>query len=214
MEFTSFITALSSALSRQLPGENAQWKMAPLQRRALMQAYEAGTLIPRQSAVLIILYPFQHRTYIILTLRPSQFGVHSDQVSFPGGGFESTDVSLEATALREANEEIGVDPSAVKVLGRLTPVYIPVSNYLVHPFIGSALQPPQFSVNEMEVKQLIEMDISLLLDENIKKTGSFLSQGKQEIESPYYEIQKHKIWGATAMILSELEDMLRKITES
>ena len=185
--------------------------MAPVQRKDLIEYYKAGSKDPMQSAVLICLYPHENSIYTVLMLRPSEQGAHSDQVSFPGGRFEEADQTLEATALRETREELGIKSASLEIMGKLTPVFIPVSNYLVHPFVAASLHRPQFSLNRFEVKQIIEEEVGTLLNEAIKGRGAFVSALRWKIEAPYYEVQQHKIWGATAMILSELETIIRPL---
>ena len=160
---------------------------------------------------MIILYPFQNAVYTVLTLRPSEFGIHSDQVSFPGGRFEEEDNDLQTTALRETREELGIDPSQLSVAGKLTTVYIPVSNFLVHPFVAVSPKRPQFFLNPYEVREIIETDIRIFSDDKIRGESMFGSGDKKNIEAPFYEVNKHKIWGATAMILSELENILQPL---
>jgi len=211
MDFESFTTQLKHLLTLPLPGEAAQLKMVPTKRLSFKEYYERGMKNAKQSAVLICLYPHQESIYTVLTLRPSEFGIHSDQISFPGGRFEEADESLEVTALRETQEELGVEISALEVIGKLTPIYIPVSNFLVHPFIAVSSVRPKFSLNKFKVKEIIETEINIFLKEEIKGQGIFLSKKKKKIEAPFYEVQGYKIWGATAIILSELEAILRPI---
>lgn len=211
MNFQLFIQKLKEQLNQPLPGEIAQLKMAPAQRLAFMEYFKAGLKNSTQSAVLVCLYPHLDSIYTVMMLRPSEQGAHSDQVSFPGGRFEDADGSLETTALREANEEVGIEPSSFEIIGKLTPVYIPVSNYLVHPFIAASLIRPEFSMNTIEVKQIIETEITPFLNDAIKGRGLFKSGLKIEIEAPFYEVQEYKIWGATAMILSELGAILQNL---
>ncbi|MEO5675797.1 MAG: CoA pyrophosphatase [Chitinophagales bacterium] len=210
MDFGLFIQKLENQLKLELPGENAQWRMAPVQRKALMENYYAGLTDPKKSAVLICLYPYQDSVFTLLTLRPAEFGIHSDQISFPGGKYEVSDLNLEATAFRETKEELGIDGNLLSIIGMLTPVYIPVSNFIVFPFIASADKRPDFILNEMEVKQVIETDLTVFLDDSIKSISYFLSPGRS-IEAPYYGVKQQKIWGATAMILSEFEEILRPL---
>ena len=211
MNFQLFIQKLTDQLKQPLPGEIAQLKMAPAQRLSYMEYFKAGLKNSNQSAVLVCLYPHLNSIYTVLMLRPSEQGFHSDQVSFPGGRFEDGDGSLEKTALREAKEEVGIEPSSLVIIGELTPVYIPVSNYLVHPFIAAFSFRPKFSINSREVKQIIETEITPFLNGAIKSRGIFKSGLKIEIEAPFYEVQEYKIWGATAMILSELEAILQNL---
>src|ERR1043165_7243496 len=138
MDFENFTKQLKNRMAHPLPGEMAQFKMAPAGRLNFKEYYEQGIKNAKQSAVLICLYPYQDSIYTVLTLRPFEFGIHSNQVSFPGGRFEEDDKNLQATALRETFEEIGVKSSQLNVIGELSPIYIPVSNYLVHPFIAAS----------------------------------------------------------------------------
>lgn len=208
MQFQSFINKLRQQLTEPLPGEVAQFKMAPERRITISEYYELGNNNPRPSAVLICLYPYQENIYTLLMLRPEEQGAHSGQISFPGGRFETSDIMLQTTALREANEEIGLDQRKVTVLGALTKLYIPVSNSMVQPFIGYIDGKPELKKNEEEVKEIIETDISLIMNPSLKGYAIFTGFNKFQIEAPYYNIYGHKVWGATAMILSELESLI------
>lgn len=165
----------------------------------------------RPSAVLCLLYPLKSELNILLMKRMADKGAHSGQISFPGGKSEPTDPSLLATALREAGEEVGVTPAEVRILGALTPLYIPVSNFIVHPFVGYAGERPAFIPNPGEVDHIIELPLKELLHAE-RKT-------KVDVRSPAVPLLLRKvnaykldngtiIWGATAMIISELEVLL------
>ena len=210
MNFEGFIQNLNARLAQPLPGEEAQLRMAPARRLTLSEYYELRNHDPVQSAVLVCLYPALQSVFTVLMLRPSEQGVHSDQVSFPGGRFEENDVILENTALREAYEEIGIKQSEVHVLGRLSPLYIPVSNYLVQPIVGFTSQQPSFIPNHHEVIRVIELDCNYFLNGGVRGEFTFKSGTGIEIEAPFYEIQQLKVWGATAMILSEFESILQE----
>lgn len=207
----SFLQRLRHRLSQPLPGETAQFKMAP-QRRLTMQEYdELGNKNPRQSAVLICLYPYQESIYTLLMLRPNEQGAHSGQVSFPGGRFETCDGDLQTTALREAEEEIGIEKSSVEIIGALTGLYIPVSNSFVRPYVGYLSGKPLLFKNDSEVKEIIEADTKFLFNPALKGNDVFKGLSKVTIEAPYYNILGHKVWGATAMMLSELEVILNEL---
>jgi 8-oxo-dGTP pyrophosphatase MutT (NUDIX family) len=211
MNFENFIQKLRARLAQPLPGEEAQFKMAPARRLTLKKYYELRNGDPMYSAVLVCLFPMKQSIFTVLMLRPpSELGAHSNQVSFPGGRFEESDVTLENTALREANEEIGMNQAEVQLLGRLSPLYIPVSNYLVQPIVGFVSQQPEFILNDLEVTRVLETDCKYFLDEGIKGESTFKS-GIGDIEAPFYKIHELKVWGATAMILSEFESILREI---
>ena len=211
MNFQEFRSALKSRLNLPLPGEAIQLTMAPFSRLSMKEYYELGLKNPRKGAVLILFYPVEDAVHFVLMLRPSLQGVHSDQVSFPGGRFEESDGSLEKTALREAEEEIGISPSLVDILGRITPVYIPVSNYFVQPVIGATNVRPDFVLNHHEVIQIIETDALKIFDEKIRSRDLFKSGLGIDIPAPYYMIKDHKVWGATAMMLRELKEILAEI---
>jgi 8-oxo-dGTP pyrophosphatase MutT (NUDIX family) len=211
MTFQEFIGELKVRLDGPLPGESAHLRMAPPKRMAAKEYYELRNRNPLLSAVLVCFYPEGDSVYLAMMLRPTEPGHHSNQVSFPGGRVEEGDETFENTALREAQEEIGLEPSEVEVIGRLSSVYIPVSNFLVQPVVGYAHQRPHFRINEKEVMRVVEADCRLLSKESLRGSTVFKTASGAEIEAPYYEIQQLKVWGATAMMLSELEMILQEI---
>jgi 8-oxo-dGTP pyrophosphatase MutT (NUDIX family) len=190
-----------------LPGERAQLKMA-----AATRARTGIRLAPddttRTGAVLILFYPHEGVIYLPLIRRPVYPGVHSGQVAFPGGRVDETDTSLTATALREAWEEVGVRPSDVDVLGQLTPLFVYASNFMVYPVVGAAYSRPEFRADPYEVDALLEVPLTQLQD--ITRIGSkeIIVRENITIEAPYYDLQGHTVWGATAMIISELLEVL------
>lgn len=208
---SSFLQRLKHRLSQPLPGETAQFKMAPQRRLTMQQYYDLGNKDPRQSAVLICLYPFQDSIYTLLMLRPDEQGAHSGQISFPGGRFETEDGDLKTTALREAEEEIGIKRNSVEIIGALSGLYIPVSNSFVQPYAGYLSVKPVLKKNDDEVKEIIETDLSSLFNPALKGSDMFEGLKNVTVEAPYYNIQGHKVWGATAMMLSELEAILREL---
>jgi 8-oxo-dGTP pyrophosphatase MutT (NUDIX family) len=157
----------------------------------------------RASSVLILFYPYADTVYLPLILRPTYPGVHSGQVSFPGGGQEAGDADLIATALREAHEEVGLDPAAVTVLGQLTPIYIRPSNNLVQPVVGYAMARPAFVPDAREVAQLIEAPLPEFLDPANQRIEQWELR-ERTAHVPLFGIQNQVIWGATAMMLGEL----------
>lgn len=208
-----FFDKISTALKQDLPGFKAQSKMAPLGRRPPLEYLQEG-VTPLESAVLILIYEdLEGHLNTILIQRPSnERGVHAGQISFSGGGRHSSDFKLEDTALREAWEEVGVDPNKVMILGGLTPLYIPVSNYIVHPFVGALHTKPDFMPAPEEVEEILEWRIMELFREDRKsEVEKFLKVKGQASNVPCYKMNGKIVWGATAMILSELEDVMNRI---
>jgi 8-oxo-dGTP pyrophosphatase MutT (NUDIX family) len=147
------------------------------------------------------MYPFRDKSWLVFMKRNEYDGPHSAQVSFPGGAREEKDLSLEWTALRETREELGITDH-IEILGSLTGLYIPVSNFRVKPYVGWITDKPAFNPDPSEVQYLIEASLNDLLDPAIRDSETIFRHGKT-IEAPYFRVGEEKIWGATAMILSE-----------
>ena len=205
----AFKEKLTAALSGSLPGAVSHRKMASQVRRSEMRFdYDTSGAVP--SSVLILLYPKNGMLHSVFILRQTYDGVHSGQVSFPGGRQEPDDSDLVETALREASEEVNIDPASVEVLGTLSEMYIPPSNFLVLPVVGYASQAPDLRPDPAEVAQIIESDLGFLFDESNKKETTLTVRGVV-LDTPYYDVENKIIWGATAMILSELTDVIKSI---
>ncbi|GAB3574533.1 CoA pyrophosphatase [Spirosoma luteolum] len=198
--FQAFADRLRSRLQQPLPGEEAHRKMASTARYRLGIKPNERT---RRSAVLLCFYPYQHSIYVPLILRPQYDGVHAGQMAFPGGRMERIDENLTRTALREAQEEVGIRVSDVKVLGLLTELFIPPSNFYVQPVVGILPYRPDFYPDPREVDDIVEVDLDQLIDRTIIGTNQIEVRGML-VEAPYYQIQNHRVWGATAMMISEL----------
>lgn len=202
MNFTSFTEKISLALEEELPGTDIQWEMASSDRK-IEDFPRKRRDDSKMAAVLILLYPVGDQIYTLFIQRPVYNGVHSGQIAFPGGKQESTDNNLIETALREACEETGVCSTRVKVLGELTPLYIPVSNIEVTPVVGFIDSRPEFKPSSDEVVSLIEAELARFLDQAIVKERQMLIRG-ENLDVKYYDYQGKIIWGATAMMLYEL----------
>ncbi|MFZ4523295.1 MAG: NUDIX hydrolase [Bacteroidales bacterium] len=210
MTFTEFIVLLEQRLRGPLPGKSAQLKMSSLVRiQELMKFSQPEDAM--QSSVLILLYPQQESIGLVLMLRPEYKGVHSGQISLPGGKYEDSDESLIFTALREANEEIGIDPGQVQIIGQLTDLYIPPSNFIVNPVVGYQASRPQFTADPSEVARLIEISLEELLDDSNRQMKKMKLSMGLSIKVPSYYINGDVIWGATAMILSEFREIVSEI---
>jgi 8-oxo-dGTP pyrophosphatase MutT (NUDIX family) len=200
--FQTFIAALQHDLQQPLPGRTAQFHMAP-QPRPGAEMDETSHPNARKSSVLLLFYPYAATVYFPLILRPTYPGVHSGQVSLPGGGFEAGDGDLIRTALREAHEEIGVDPAQVSILGQLSTLYIRPSNNLVLPVVGWSAERPTFIPDPREVALLVEASLLEFLNPANRRTEVWELQNRTA-NVPLFGIQDQIIWGATAMILGEL----------
>lgn len=185
-----------NALSSDLPGTEAQQRMAPSFRGAFHHSTE-----PVRAGVMILLYPAGGKIWVVFIKRNEYDGPHSAQVSFPGGASEESDRTIEHTAIRETREELGIGEK-IEILGTLTPLHIPVSNFLVFPMVGWSGSRPRFHPDPAEVQYLLEIPVSDFLRPGSRDSETIHRDGK-DIIAPYYKAGKDKIWGATAMILSE-----------
>jgi len=208
--FSEFITQLTTALQNPLPGKEVQIKMAPYHSK-VNEKFKDRTEKAKTACVLVLLYPINNIPHIVLMKRPSYDGHHSAQVSFPGGKRESSDGSFEFTALREAQEELNIEPATVEIVGRLSPLFIPPSNFEVLPFVGICMTRPDFIKDPKEVDAILEFDVPFLLSNNAIKSKKMLLSAGFNFETPYFDIKNEIVWGATAMMLFELRTILKEI---
>ncbi len=192
-------------LKKPLPGMASQNKMAPALKRLLKMP---GAL--QRGSVLILLYPDNNELFTVFIKRATDNTPHSGQISFPGGRLERVDTSIRETALREAEEEVGVPAADVEIIGRLTALRIDISNIEVTPFVGVCKKRPDFKPDPTEVDYVIEARISELLNNEIIQHKPVL-WGQNDFIAPVYNIRENYIWGATAMILSEFLDVIEQI---
>ncbi len=208
--FQLFIDQLSNRLEQPLPGRLAHELMAPrpIDERRFSENPEKPA---RPGGVMVLLYPHDGEIYVPLTKRPVYNGAHSGQVSLPGGKVESSDRNLIETALRETQEEIGVNSNEIKVIGELSELFIIVSNFKVYPTVGVLNQKPIMIPEEKEVVKVLTPTLNELLDKERRgiKTMHF---PPYKIDSPYFDVEGEVVWGATAMILSELVHMVEEIS--
>lgn len=207
-----FISRLQQLLAQPLPGETAQYRMAPSYRPKLSKE-QIAALNPKISGVLLLLYEKENQYYVVLTERKKYDGVHSGQMSFPGGKKEVGDLDLTATALRETQEEIGVKQEHIALLGHLSELYIPPSNFLVFPSVGFGQNMPKFVPEKKEVETIVEVPLAHLLNsENINLEQEIRLPG-MTVRAPAYIYNQHVIWGATAIMLSEFTFLCEKLNE-
>ena len=212
MNFDIFLKSISKIEHIPLPGEDSQVKMSPTYRSELVEQQLKLMKHARKAGVMALFYPdVAHHTKLILILRKTYSGVHSAQVGFPGGKLEKEDPSLEYAALRETFEEVGVPIENMTVLKAMTSVYVPPSNFMVYPFLGITLKTPQFLKQDDEVEDLIEVKLADFLNEANVGSQMLMTSLQKEVEVPVFKLNGHMVWGATAMMLSEIKDLLKKV---
>lgn len=210
----SLIEHLRERLRKELPG-HAHFHELSGYKRPDLDAVLQQQPPPRESAVLITLFPQAGEWHTLLMLRPEYEGVHSGQIAFPGGHREAHDPDLRATALREFSEEMGATTAGFEVLGELTRVYIPPSRALVLPVIANAPHMPALVPDATEVAAAIPVPLHDLMRGDILKRGKrYVAVLQREVDVPYWEIQGHMVWGATAMMVAELRELLHGLVQS
>jgi len=197
---------LTERLDAPLPGHEAHLRMAP--RDSARQAdLSVNTRDCREAGVLVLLHPGDDGPSVVLTVRRDDLPDHAGQVSFPGGRREDGE-SLSNTALREAEEEVHLSPASVDVLGPLTPLFVPPSNFCVHPFVGHAPSVGSLRPTDAEVGQILRVPLARLSDPATRTTETRRLKGVA-VDVPYYDVAGHTVWGATAMMLAEFLAVVR-----
>lgn len=210
MNFDEFLISTSKIKKLPLPAEASQFKMSPPFRLELLEKQKEAMKNAKQSAVLALFYPnLERKTKLALILRKAYNGVHSAQISFPGGKVEDGDANLEFTAIRETHEEIGVLPEQVTIIKELTQVYIPPSNFAVQPYLGFSNKTPSFILQEEEVDDLIEVSLTDFVNDANVVSKTVSTSYSVDVEVPAFLLNGHVVWGATAMMLNEVKDLLK-----
>lgn len=202
-----FRNALAARLKLPLPGATVQDRMSSRVRLPL-EKYLGKHPDYRISAVLMLLYPIDRVVHTMIIRRPSYEGIHSGQLALPGGKKDEQDASVLDTALRETMEEVGVTVSPEAVIGELTSLYIPPSNFLVHPFVAWLDERPAFTPDPREVDVVIEVSLSTFIDPHIKARKRIYIGANTFVDAPSYVLGENNLWGATAMMFSEMEAIL------
>ena len=202
------IERLRQLLEMGPPGYEAQNALS-VGNRVPPSSEELDQLKARHAGVMALLFETKTEWHTVLIRRPSYPGVHSDQIAFPGGKVEQEDSSYLQAALRETEEEVGVEPSRIRVLGALSPLYIPPSNFMVHPFVGVLDRPSAWRPEEKEVAEVIEMPLKHILSDDLR-VEELVQTKYGQWEVPAYKFQGHVIWGATGMMLAELAEAIHR----
>ncbi|MCX7550108.1 NUDIX hydrolase [Xanthomarina sp. F2636L] len=212
MEFDKFCKLISKIENIPLPAEPSQLKMSPPFREALQEKQKHLIKDAKKAGVMALFYPDTiKQTSLVLILRKTYKGVHSAQVGFPGGKLEITDASIQEAAVRETFEEIGVPHNCIEVLRQLTQVYIPPSNFYVQPFIGISRITPIFIKQDEEVEDIIEISLTDFINDDNVVAKTVSTSYNVDVVVPAFNLNGHVVWGATAMMLSEIKDLLKQV---
>jgi 8-oxo-dGTP pyrophosphatase MutT (NUDIX family) len=206
MNFNIFTSKIKKKIKHLNPG--AHQIMSPFKIKNRSELLDSNPN-PRLGGVMILIFNKHNKAHLALIKRPIYDGVHSGQIAFPGGAKDTIDTNIEATAIRELEEEIGIPSQNIEVQGTLSQIYIPPSKFLVTPVVGVLSTIPLFKKDDFEVDEIIEVPISLLFSDQIIKHGEINTNNNYKIKSPYFDIYGHQVWGATAIILSEFKSIMK-----
>lgn len=195
--------------TQSLPGLQSHLKMAPPTRKAELEEAKEALPFAKKSAVMILLFHQNEKMKVVFIRRSFYVGIHAGQIAFPGGRFEESDVTVDQTAFREVEEEIGISADKIELLGRISDIYVPPSNFLICVFVGYLSEKTVYKPDEREVAEVIEVDFDeFLKPENMDVKSFHVPSANHSVEAPYYKTSKCDIWGASAMVMSELIDIL------
>jgi 8-oxo-dGTP pyrophosphatase MutT (NUDIX family) len=211
MDFQVFLEYVPKLVDVQLPAKEAHFKMVPLERIESLKNQNLDSFKPKTAAVMMLFYPKNGRTHLVLIVRNSYEGIHSAQIALPGGKYEANDQNYMNTALRETYEEIGIHPSIIEIIMPFTNLYIQASNFMVYPFLGICKEEIVFVPDTNEVAHIIELSLTDFLNDDLIVTTTMSTSYAKKIEIPAFNIDGHIVWGATAMMLNELKEVLKKV---
>ena len=209
MNFQRFITQLEITITNDLPGEESQQKMRVNYDQSIELPFSENNSTP--AAVLILLYLEDNEIYFFLTKRTDKLENHKGQISLPGGIQEGNEKLID-TALRETQEEIGINKTSISIIGTITPLFVPVTGFMIYPFIGYSLNKLDPKVDPVEVAAIFSVNISDLLNKENRTIEQRNIRG-YDVQVPYFKLNDYKVWGATSMILSEFRDLIKSMNE-
>ena len=209
MDFQRFITQLKITINNGLPGEESHQKMRVIYDQSIELPFSKINSIP--AAVLILLYLADNEIYFFLTKRTNELKHHKGQISLPGGTQEGNEKLID-TALRETQEEISINKTSISIIGTITPLFVPVTGFMIYPFIGYSLNKLNPKPDPVEVATIFSVNISDLLNKENRTTEQRNIRG-YDVQVPYFKLNDYQVWGATSMILSEFRDLIKFINE-
>lgn len=209
MDFQHFITQLKIAINKDLLGEESHQKMRVIYDQSIELPF--SKINSTQAAVLILLYLADNEIYFFLTKRTDELKHHKGQISLPGGTQEGNEKLID-TALRETQEEIGINKTSISIIGTITPLFVPVTGFMIYPFIGYSLNKLDPKPDPVEVATIFSVNISDLLNKENRTTEQRNISG-YDVQVPYFKLNDYQVWGATSMILSEFRDLIKSINE-
>ena len=209
MDFQRFITQLKIRINNDLPGEESHQIMRVIYDQSIELPF--SKINSTAAAVLILLYLADNEIYFFLTKRTDELKHHKGQISLPGGSQEGNEKLID-TALRETQEEIGINKTSISIIGTITPLFVPVTGFMIYPFIGYSLNKLNPKPDPVEVATIFSVNISDLLNKENRTTEKRNIRG-YDVQVPYFKLNDYQVWGATSMILSEFRDLIKFINE-